>query len=89
MKREVLQHEGSPIEVSSDGRSVWVNGSTGAMIGRMGPFGIDVHDTQNKGTHCLDCRPAPAENAWEAFTESMREHYGIVVPAAHKPRWCR
>jgi len=75
------------IELSTDGRTVWVNGSHGGMIGRFSPRGIDVHGADD--VHCLDCRPAPKENPWRAFAESMLEHHHVHVPDSFQPNWCK
>lgn len=84
-----LQHE-----IISDGRTVWVNDHTGFCTGRFSKFGIDVHKSlaaQIEGqSQCLACthtRPTMAD--WVRFQKLMREHYGIVVEAKHRPDFLR
>jgi hypothetical protein len=50
-------------EITTDGKTVWVNDSQGCCIGRFSKHGIDVHhgiETQMEiGKQCLDCKPGP------------------------------
>lgn len=74
------------IDVSGDGRTVWVNGSDGSCIGRFSKrFGLDVHKTASEqvagGAQCLYCTHEPAgPPAWDEFRLHMKEHYEIDVP---------
>lgn len=74
------------VEVSQDGRTVWVHAYDGSTVGRFSiVFGMDVHTTvaeQLQGAsqclHCTHTRPGQAE--WQLFCQIMHRHYGITVP---------
>ncbi len=74
------------VQVSEDGRTVWVHGNDGSSVGRFSKvFGLDVHTTvtqQMEGAHqCLHCtHEAAGPEDWAKFVELMREHHGINVP---------
>jgi hypothetical protein len=73
-------------EITTDGRTVWINGGPGGAIGRFGPGGVDVHNIENTG--CLartHGKPGMAE--WRFFVDKMQEHHGIRVAAKYRPRW--
>jgi len=78
-------------EVVSDGRTVWVNASSGCCLGRFGSSGLDIHrdvDGQVAVGACLHCthsRPTSAD--WETFVREMREFYDVEVREEHKPKW--
>jgi hypothetical protein len=75
-------------EISSDGRTVWVNGEA-ALLGRFGVMGIDIHrpvDEQNSLGECLHCTHGPTGLPdWEVFVIKMKEHFDIQVPDKFKP----
>lgn len=78
-------------QITTDGRVVWVNSSTGMCIGRFTKGIIDVHhdiEAQIAGKHCLDCRPASGdlEADWLYFVASMKRHHDIDVPLDFKPK---
>lgn len=73
-------------EIMTDGRTVWVNGPQGGLIGRFSSFGIDVHSA-GTDMHCHDCRALPTKGAWRVFVESMAVHHALVVPESFKPAW--
>ncbi len=81
--RRVQPRRPPPHEITSDGKSVWVNGSEG-LLGRFGPNGIDVHQpatAQLTGGECLHCSHARTTRAdWDVFVQKMKEHWGILVP---------
>lgn len=74
-------------DISSDGSTVWVNGSKG-LIGRFGLMGIDIHrplEEVCKGV-CLHCTHGPTTRAdWDVFVTKMLEHFAIEVPEEHLP----
>ena len=80
---------GRRAEITSDGRTVWVNsGVNGANIGRFNVrSGIDIHkppdEQMESGTQCLHCSPEPD---WEEFVSGMAAHYGIPADAFRKHR---
>lgn len=86
MSSESLFDPEDQLQVSDDGRTVWVHGSDGSSVGRFSKvFGLDVHTTvtqQMEGAHqCLHCtHEAPGQDDWLKFIELMLEHHGIVVP---------
>lgn len=75
-----------PVEIKTDGRTVWVNGPSGAMLGRLGTIRIDVHG--NGDEPCQDCRETPPAGAWDVFCASMLRHHGLQVPRSYRPFWC-
>lgn len=76
-------------EISSDGRTVWVNGEVG-LLGRFGWAGIDIHkplELQNLEGECLFCTHSETtKEDWEVFKTKMKECFGIEVPDKHKPK---
>ncbi len=77
-------------EITSDGRTVWVNGSDG-LLGRFGPNGIDVHQPMSvqvqRGNECLHCTHEKTTlDDWHVFVAKMKEHFDIDVPAEHMPK---
>jgi hypothetical protein len=77
-----------PHDITSDGKTVWVNGSEGAL-GRFGLNGIDVHQPRIAGEEhgeCLHCTHERTTRAdWDVFVAKMFEHFGITVPQQHMP----
>lgn len=77
-------------EVSTDGRTVWVN--TAVCLGRFGPMGIDVHkditeQMAKTGTECLFCTHTPTTREdWELFRKKMKELHDVIVPQKYMPR---
>ena len=75
------------IEVSADGRTVWVHASDGSCVGRFSKtFGLDVHKTLagqiEGGSQCLYCTHEPAgAREWNEFRAQMLAHHNIEVPA--------
>jgi hypothetical protein len=76
-------------DITTDGRTVWVNGE-GGLLGRFGPRGIDVHrpmGEQSANGECLYCTHSHTSAAdWDTFVAKMAEHFSIVVPPRFKPR---
>jgi hypothetical protein len=70
--------------ITSDGVTVWINGSEGA-IARFGRMGIDIHTMDTTG--CLFCTHEPTDQLhhWWLFQDKVREHYNIVVYDDHMP----
>ncbi len=85
--------DGNAVQISSDGRTVWVNDATGCCIGRLGPAGIDVHRTGPEqmtvgASQCLDCaHDVPKEKMWDYFVNSMFLNHNVYVPERHRPGW--
>lgn len=72
-------------DISSDGKTVWVNGENGCLA-RFGQNGIDIH-TDEGLTDCLFCTHSPTTTQdWELFVSKMQFFYGIKVPAKYKPK---
>src|SRR5882672_9069168 len=66
------------VEISHDGRTVWVN-TEEANIGRFGVYGIDVHNTisaqRNGAPECLACTHEKTHlPEWRRFQLLMLEH---------------
>lgn len=81
------------IEITNDGRTVWVNCNTG-NIGRFSWNGIDVHrmfTEQAAGmSECLACSHGETHLAdWRRFQMLMREHYAVIVDDRHMPKFIR
>ncbi len=82
-------------QVQSDGRTVWVNESSGGAVARLSSFGdmamIDVHRPlaqQCTAGECLDCRhDLTGIVAWEYFVRSVQQHFGVRIAQRHRPRW--
>ena len=80
-------------EITSDGRTVWVNGPFNCL-GRFGPFGIDIHrsfeEQKTTGNECLHCTHGGTTRAdWDTFVVKMKEHYGVEVGPEHMPKALR
>jgi hypothetical protein len=77
-------------EISTDGRTVWVNSAV--CLGRFGRLGIDVHkditeQMARTGTECLFCTHTPTTRAdWDLFVVKMKELHGVIVPQKYMPR---
>jgi hypothetical protein len=73
------------VQVSPDGRTVWVHTDDGSTVGRFSKvFGMDVHTTVTEqlagAGQCLRCtHTAPGPAQWEEFCDLIHLHYGIVV----------
>ena len=79
-------------EVTSDGKTVWVNSAESCCIGRFSHFGIDIHHHGGvqmlTGQQCLDCRHGKPDLAdWTHFKESMWRHFLVIVGDQHMPRF--
>lgn len=79
------------IEITSDGKTVWVNDAHGCCIGRFSRNGVDIHRTlaeQIEGaSECLDCTHGIDSGTWERFVAGMLEYHSVVVPDIHKPKF--
>lgn len=79
---------GVDYELTTDGVTVWINSAHGVCLARFGRGGVDVHtdyEAQAAGKTCLRCSTTPD---WGMFVEAVRDHHGIDVPEAARPRWC-
>lgn len=79
-------------EISSDGRTVWVNSHQGMCIGRFSKHGIDVHydyAAQAAGSgECIACtHEKPGMVEWDRFVSLMHEHYRVKVLQKHRPKF--
>ena len=80
----MLQHP-EQVEVSLDGKTVWVHAMDGSTVGRFSRvFGMDVHrqiSEQLAGvSQCLHCtHVTPNADDWTMFCALMLEHFGIHV----------
>jgi hypothetical protein len=78
-------------DISTDGRTVWVNGAS--LLGRFGLMGIDIHRPlleQVEHGECLFCTQGETTREdWDLFVVKMEEHYGIRVAARWLPRRLR
>lgn len=82
MTPEEAEHQ---VQVSEDGRTVWVHAEDGSTVGRFDKrFGMDVHRTVTQQLagegQCLRCtHQAPGPEEWQQFCDLMLQHYGITV----------
>lgn len=73
-------------EISTDGRTVWVNHVSGNAIGRFGPGGVDVHTKAGDG--CLHCtHTKPTLEDWNTFGREMREYHNVAIMPHYRPDW--
>ena len=77
------------VEVSPDGRTVWVHALDGSTVGRFSKvFGMDVHTTitaqlEENEPQCLHCtHTKPQREDWLKFCQLMKQHYNIQVDTA-------
>lgn len=82
-------------EVSTDTRTVWINGPSGA-VGRFGVNAIDVHNDKNNA--CIDCSKGsggdeklPETNIidWYVFKRAILQHFELEIPDSFCPRRIR
>jgi hypothetical protein len=73
------------VEVSSDGRTVWVNGANGWNVGRFSEAGIDFGDSSR-----LKAKAGPlTQHDWLGFQFDMLDVHGVRVADTHKPDFLR
>jgi len=69
------------VEVSSDGATVWVNGSSGWNVARFSAVGIDFGDSSR-----LKAKPGPlTKNDWVCFQFDMLDVHGVQISDKHIP----
>lgn len=74
------------LDVSGDGRTLWVNYEDGSNVGRFSKtFGVDCHTTiteQMAGkSQCLWCtHEPPGKPEWDRFRAVMLEQYNVEIP---------
>lgn len=74
----------SPVQVTTDGITVWVCDNNGNTIGRFGRMGIDVHSADS--TRCLYCTHEPTiSKDWDVFVVQMRKHHGVNIEPHYRP----
>jgi hypothetical protein len=81
-------------ELLSDGRTVWVNGPSGGLVGRFSKNGIDIHHPVEiqvaAGKVCAMCKPGPTNLIdWYAFCNEMINRYGVYVGDKHMPTFLK
>lgn len=73
------------VQVSQDGRTVWVHADDGSTVGRFSlVFGMDVHTSVTEqlagAGQCLRCTHEPPGQAdWDEFCDLMLSQYGIAI----------
>ena len=80
----------SHYEITSDGKTVWVNGPAGDCVGRFSKHGIDVHHPaviqMKLGQQCLECRHGKPNAAhWRDFQTAIWKHFLVIVGDQHMP----
>lgn len=84
-----MKKEGKDYEITSDGRTVWINGPL-SLLGRFSRFGVDVHaemKADGTGGECVGCKTGTPD--WALFKKKMREVHDIEVGDVHKPAWAK
>lgn len=80
-------------ETLTDGRTVWVNGVSGACLARFSRSGIDVHydiSDDMAPQHCFDCVAGPTDlAAWGRFQHSVMACHGIDVGDEFMPAFLK
>jgi hypothetical protein len=77
-------------DITTDGRTVWVNSA--ACIGRFGMMGIDIHvdiaqQMARESSECLFCTHTPTTRTdWDTFVQKMKELHNVTVPQKYMPR---
>lgn len=72
-------------EITTNGETVWVNAAHGA-IGRFGPLGVDIHNTENNGCRgCFGNLAGTTRQDWGRFVALMQEHHQIKIAERHMP----
>lgn len=75
-------------EISSDGNTVWVNGSI--CVGRFCRHGIDVDESiVAKMTTSAYPEGGMRLADWRVFQTLMRDHYNVEVDDRHAPMFLR
>lgn len=80
-----MEQLAAQVEVSRDGKTVWVHSLEGTTVGRFSVvFGMDVHTTVSEqlagADQCLHCTHSkPNQADWMEFCALMQKHYSIVV----------
>lgn len=72
---------GNGREVSSDGRTVWVNVG-GVMVARFGRSGVEVE--QRGGGWVVIPRPTGPDD-WRPWCDNVASQHGIAVSETHRP----
>ena len=73
------------VQVSADGKTVWVHAMDGSTVGRFSKvFGLDVHRTITQqlagANQCLHCtHTPPTQEDWLTFCRLMEMHFQIRV----------
>jgi len=68
------------IEITSDGKTVWVNGKNGCLA-RFGPGGFEV---EGRISWTSD---GPNEIGWRRFVYRVERECDITIPDIHKPKF--
>lgn len=75
-------------EVSSDGRSCWVNGPL--LVARFGPKGWEAAKKPGDGYGVADSFAGePTTSEWRVFVEVVYKRFGVKVAPRHRPTWVR
>ncbi len=78
----------SEYEITTDGRTVWVNGPT--CLGRMCPVSAEVFDAQSHPlVQIVTGKKTPSTKAWCWWVETMLAEHDIAIPDTYKPTWCQ
>ena len=70
-------------EVTSDGRTVWINGPL--LLARFCPVSREFCPAEDQmwTTAHPDYKPTAAD--WDDFVERVKSLFGIEIPARHRP----
>jgi len=74
----------APVEVTSDGRTVWIN--TSICVARFGPNGYEVGDLAARFTRkgsSFDGQTTASD--WTSFVAHVKKTLGVTVEETHRP----
>lgn len=87
-RRKLLTTTHGEIEVSSDGRTVWVN--LVVCLARFCPTSREYAQVDQKEAKCVghgDRTPTPQD--WDDFVREIEARWGITVEAEHTPLYIK
>lgn len=76
---------GGIVEVSSNGRTVWVNNALG-FVARFCPLSQEYLKHDHRTETILHPEGKPTVGHWELFCRTVKERLGVTVENKHRPR---
>lgn len=81
MKTMITTTQGT-FEVSSDGRTVWVNREM--CVARLCPVSIEYFEVPDGSPYMVR---SPGEKDWHQFQADIERMFGVQVGDEHRPKW--